>query len=90
MRLDTTIKAIVCTNYGKPDVLQLKEIAIPSPKDIEVLIKFHATSVNNWDLAARNFKAISPQEFNMPFLFWVMAKFSFMLWRQEALKIYYL
>lgn len=44
------MKAIVFTQYGSPDVLQLKDIAIPVPKDDEVLIKVYAASVNDWDL----------------------------------------
>lgn len=71
------MKAIICTKYGSPDVLQFQEIAKPAPKDNEVLIRIQATSVNYGDLVARNFRAISPREFNMPFIFWLLAKISF-------------
>lgn len=43
------MKAIVCTKYGSPDVLQLQDIAKPAPKDDEVLIKIHAASINSRD-----------------------------------------
>ena len=71
------MKAIVYTKYGPPDVLHLKEVEKPMPKDNEVLIKVHAASVNYGDIAARNFKNISPRKFNMPLLFWLFAKLYF-------------
>ncbi len=43
------MKAIVLTEYGSSDVLQLREVATPTPKDDEVLIKVHAASINDWD-----------------------------------------
>ena len=60
------MKAIICTKYGSPEVLELKDVERPAPKDNEVLIRVHATSVNFGDLLARNFKEISPGKFNMP------------------------
>jgi NADPH:quinone reductase-like Zn-dependent oxidoreductase len=46
------MKAVTHTEYGSPDVLQLKEVEKPTPKDDEVLIKVHAASVNaaDWHL----------------------------------------
>ena len=43
------MKAIIFTEYGSPDVLQLKDVDKPLPKDNEVLIKVHAASANPAD-----------------------------------------
>jgi NADPH:quinone reductase-like Zn-dependent oxidoreductase len=50
------MKAIVCTKYGQPDVLQLKEVEKPFPKHNEVCIKIFATAVTASDCIIRGFK----------------------------------
>jgi len=50
------MKAIVCTKYGPPEVLQLKEVAKPIPNDAEVLIKIHASAVTVSDCIVRSGK----------------------------------
>jgi len=71
------MKAMVLTTYGSPEVLQLKEIAKPTPKENEILIRIRATSVNYGDLAGRNFKNLSASEFNMPLPLFLIAKLAF-------------
>jgi len=51
------MKAIVCTKYGPPEVLELKEIEKPQPEDDEVLIRNYGSSINTVDVAARSGKA---------------------------------
>jgi len=49
------MKAIVCTRYGPPDVLQLRDVEKPAPKDNEVLIRVRATTVSAADCELRRF-----------------------------------
>jgi NADPH:quinone reductase-like Zn-dependent oxidoreductase len=60
------MKAVVYSEYGSPDVLQVKEIDRPAPRDNEILVRVHAASVNYGDLLARDFAHQSLRKFNMP------------------------
>ncbi|WP_127586955.1 NAD(P)-dependent alcohol dehydrogenase [Paenibacillus koleovorans] len=57
------MKAIVCTKYGSPEVLQLQEVVNPVPKEHELLIRVHAVSVTSADCRIRSFQC--------PPLFWI-------------------
>lgn len=67
------MKAVVCTKYGPPEVLQLREVPKPIPKDNEVLIRVHATTVPAEDPMIRGF-TFSP-------LFWLPLGIAFGLIR---------
>ncbi|GAB4508292.1 MAG: NAD(P)-dependent alcohol dehydrogenase [Anaerolineae bacterium] len=55
LTMQTTMKAVVYTEYGAPDVLRLQTVAVPTPKDNEVLVKVRATTVTTGDVNLRNF-----------------------------------
>ena len=63
------MKAIVCTKYGSPDVLQLEDVEKPTPKDNEVLISIYAATVTAGDCEIRRFK--------MPVWLWLPARIGF-------------
>jgi NADPH:quinone reductase-like Zn-dependent oxidoreductase len=71
------MKAIVYTKYGPPDVLKLRDVEKPQPMENEILVRIFATSVNYGDLSARNFGNITPGEFHMPALFWLLGRMDF-------------
>ncbi len=50
------MKAIICAAYGPPNVLELREVAKPHPKDGQVLVRIHATSVSRADCELRRFE----------------------------------
>jgi len=60
------MKAVLCTKYGPPEVLQVRQVEKPVPKDNEVLIKIFATSVTASDCIIRGFK--------LPAAMWIPAR----------------
>jgi len=63
------MKAIVWTKYGPPDVLQLREVAKPAPKENEVLIRIIASTVTAGDCELRSLNL--PLYFSLPMRFWL-------------------
>jgi NADPH:quinone reductase-like Zn-dependent oxidoreductase len=71
------MRASVLTEFGPPEVLQLREVDKPVPKERDVLIRVHAASVGFGDTLVRDFAAVSPKKFHMPWLFWLIGRLNF-------------
>jgi NADPH:quinone reductase-like Zn-dependent oxidoreductase len=71
------MKAVVFTEYGSPDVLRLEDVAKPTPKPGQVLVRVHATTVNYGDLMARKLGHLTSREFNMPALLLLPSRMAF-------------
>ena len=67
------MKAIVFTEYGPPEVLQLKEVEKPTAKDNEILVRVYATAITFGEVTARN-ATFSPREFWLPGFLWPVAR----------------
>jgi len=57
------MRAVVCTGYGPPGVLEFQQVDKPVPEDHEVLIKVHATTVHRGDVRIRSFDVPRGQRF---------------------------
>ena len=69
------MKAVVCTRYGPPEVLQLRDVPKPAPKDDEILVRIHATTVTAADVIDRSF--------TFPPWLWLFARMSLGLIRPK-------
>lgn len=67
------MKAIVCTAYGPPEVLEIRDLPKPVPKDDEILVRIRATTVGAADCELRRF--------DFPLWIWLPVRLAFGVWR---------
>jgi NADPH:quinone reductase-like Zn-dependent oxidoreductase len=77
------VKAILHTQYGSPDLLRFKEVDKPAPKDNEVLIRVHATTVSTGDCNMRNFTFVTKSMLPMAKLMFGIGK----PWKERILGV---
>src|SRR6185503_11760287 len=58
-RKGAAVKAVLHTHYGSPDLLEFREIEKPAPRDNEILISIHTTTVSTGDCNVRNFTFVT-------------------------------
>jgi NADPH:quinone reductase-like Zn-dependent oxidoreductase len=71
------MKAAVYTEFGPPEVLSVTDVLAPVPRENEVLVRVHATSVGYGDILARKFRDITGREFHMPLLLLFVSRLVF-------------
>lgn len=72
------MKAAVFEEFGPPEVLHLADVPMPEATGRhDLLIRVRASTVNFGDLLVRNFAAVPPGAFHMPWLFWLIGRASF-------------
>ncbi|HEX9907014.1 MAG TPA: NAD(P)-dependent alcohol dehydrogenase [Thermoplasmata archaeon] len=69
------MKAVVCTRYGPPEVLQIREVETPRPRDNEIQVKVRATTVTVMDSRTRGFR--------VPLSYWLPARMAIGLTRPK-------
>jgi NADPH:quinone reductase-like Zn-dependent oxidoreductase len=69
------MKAVVCTRYGPPEVLQIREVETPRPRDNEIQVKVRATTVTVMDSRMRGFR--------VPLSYWLPARMAIGLTRPK-------
>lgn len=80
------MKAVVFTEYGGPEVLKVKDVPKPIPKENELLVRVQAATVNFGDLTTRNFGNIPLGKMYMPLPLMLFARLSFG-WRKPRVTI---